>query len=61
MNWNWAMEPNAVSQILEFGAWAFTQHSAAREKVPHTTSEVDGERHDQVTAQRSNAQQEPHH
>jgi len=55
------MEANAVSQILVFGSGALAQQSPAREKVPDTTSEVYGQRHDQVTAPGFKAQQESEH
>jgi hypothetical protein len=55
------MEADAVLQIFEFGVSWLVQHSPAREKVPDATSEVNGQRHDQVTAPRSKAQQESKH
>jgi hypothetical protein len=55
------MEADAVPQIFEFGARALAQHSPAREKVPDATSEVNRQRHDEVSAPRSKAQQEPEH
>src|SRR5260370_13277294 len=55
------MNAEAVPQILEFGSGALAQCSPASETVPDTTSEVNGQRHDQVSAPRSKAQKEPHH
>src|SRR5260370_42568728 len=55
------MNAEAVPQIPEFGPGAFANPSPARETVPDTTSEVNGQRHDQVSAPRSKAQKEPHH
>ena len=52
------MEANAVSQIFEYGVTWLAYHSPAREKVPDATSEVNRQRHDQVTSPRSKAQQE---